>query len=165
MTVLAHPVHRARGRLRLRIPARRHDSSFFVRLVEQLSALPGVLQVTADPVTAGVLIRFDPTDAADPVATIERSGLLRLVESTPTLSPALTSVRRIVERMDQGLADATRGVGDLRTLTVMLLLILAARQATRGQFLGPATSLLWSAYELMRFARPAPDRGHADLPE
>jgi hypothetical protein len=163
MTVIAYPVHRARGRLRLRIPTRRHDSGFFGRLVEQLSDLRGVVQVTADPVTAGVLIRLDPTDAADPVETIERSGLLRLVEMAPTLSPALNGVRRIVERIDQSLADATRGAGDLRTLTVLLLLILAVRQTTRGQLLAPATSLLWFAYELMRFARPAPDRGHDDV--
>ena len=38
-----------------------------------------------------------------------------------------------------------------------LLVILAVRQTARGQFAAPAASLLWYAFELMRFARPDPE--------
>lgn len=50
----------------------------------------------------------------------------------------------------------TGGRGDLRGLIFSLLLLLALAQAARGQVLAPAASLLWYAFDLVRFARPSP---------
>jgi hypothetical protein len=93
----------------------------------------------------------------DPVAIIRATGQLQIVDAPPPLSPTLTGVRRTADRLDQALEGLTGGLGDLRTLAFALLIILAVRQTARGQLMAPAASLLWYAFELVRFARPAPD--------
>lgn len=156
MPPLAHAVHRTAGRLRLRIPEHRHDAAYFTTLTRRLAGLPGILAVAANPETAGVLLRLDPTPGTDPVAMIQGAGLLRIIEGPPALSPALIGIRRAADRLDQALDGLTGGSGDLRTLAFAVLVILALRQTTRGQLMAPAVTLLWYAFDLMRFARPAP---------
>jgi hypothetical protein len=157
MAPLAHVVHRTRGRLRLRIPEHRYDAPYFTALTRRLAGLPGVRAVTANPETAGVLLRLEPDPEMDPVAIIRATGQLQIVDAPPPLSPTLTGVRRTADRLDQALEGLTGGLGDLRTLAFALLIILAVRQTARGQLMAPAASLLWYAFELVRFARPAPD--------
>lgn len=157
MPPLAHAVHRTRGRLRLRIPGRRYDAPYFAALTGRLAALPGVRAVSANPETAGVLLRLDPDAGMDPLAMIQGSGLLQVIDAPPSLSPALTGIRRTADRLDRTLEGLTGGLGDLRTLAFAALVILAVRQTARGQFAAPAASLLWYAFELMRFARPDPE--------
>ena len=154
MAPVAQVVHRARGRLRLRVPGRRHDEGFFAGLSGRLAVLPGVIGVSANPATAGLLLLLDPASDHDPVSAIAAAGLLEVVEQGPVLSPALSGLRRASDRLDLGLAEATGGIADLRTLTFVLLLALALHQAARGQLLVPAASLLWYAFDLIRFARP-----------
>lgn len=156
MAPLAYEVHRTRERLRLRIPERRHDERYFAALGQRLSDLPGIREVNVNAQTAGVLVRMDPEPGSDPVAGIRASGLFRIAAQPPILSPTLTGMRRTVERMDQTLAGLTGGLGDVRSLAFVLLVILALSQAARGQLLAPAASLLWYAFDLVRFARPAP---------
>jgi hypothetical protein len=159
MPHLAHVVHRARGRLRLRIPVMRHHRDFFTGLSERLQALPGVAGVVANPDTAGVLILLDPGSEQDTLAAIGSCGFLDVVEDASVLSPALTGIRRATDRLDRALAGATAGLSDIRTLTFVLLVALALRQALRGEVLAPAASLLWYAFDLTRFARPPSAEG------
>lgn len=157
MSTVAHAVHRTPARLRLRVPARRYDEPYFSALTQRLAELPGVVEAIATPHTAGVLLRLEPGSGTDPVAAIEGAGLLRIVESTRPLSPTLTGMRRAAERIDETLAGLTAGVADLRSLTFALLLGLGLIQAARGQLMAPGLSLLWYAFELIRFTPPDPD--------
>jgi hypothetical protein len=157
MAPIAYQVHRTRERLRLRIPERRYDERYFATLGRRLSDLSGVREVSVNAQTAGVLLRIDPEPSSDPMTDIQTAGLLRVVAQPATLSPALTGMRRAVDRVDQTLEGFTGGLGDLRTLAFALLMILALGQAARGQLLAPAASLLWYAFDLVRFARPAPE--------
>lgn len=158
MPTIAYQVHRTAERLRLRVPDRRHDAAFFSGLGERLSALPGIVEVSGNPVSAGLLIRLDPTHEQDPVPAIEAAGLIQIVAGPPPLSPALTAFRRATQRIDRDLEERTGGSADLRTLAFVLLLALALRQALRGQLLAPAASLLWYAFELLRFVPAAPEQ-------
>lgn len=155
MTTLAWVVHQTAERLRLRIPDRRYDEPWFADLGHRLAGLPGVRAVRVNAQTAGVLLRLDPATGRDQLAHIVSAGLLRIAGEGPVLSPSLAGLRRAVDRLDHALARVTGGHGDVRTLTFILLLILALTQAARGQVLAPATSLLWYAYDLVRFAHPA----------
>jgi hypothetical protein len=49
-------VHRTPRRLRLQVPSRRHESSFFAALQRRLSACEGIVAVEANPVTASIVI-------------------------------------------------------------------------------------------------------------
>jgi hypothetical protein len=173
MPTIAYQVHRTAERLRLRVPDRRHDSAFFAELSDRLSRLPGVIEVSGNPVSAGVLIRLDPTRdptrEQDPIPAIEAAGLIRVIGGPPPLSPGLTALRRAAMRIDRELEEQTGGSADLRMVAFLLLVALALGQALRGQLLAPAASLLWYAYELLRFVPPAPDEadqtGDAPRPE
>ncbi|MBK1618729.1 hypothetical protein CKO42_09835 [Lamprobacter modestohalophilus] len=157
MQSIAYQVHRTRERMRLRLPDRRHDEAFFAELCEQLTALPGIVEVSGNPSTAGLLIRLDPTQAQDPRLAIAATGRLQIVDGPPPLSPGLNAVRRAADRIDRSLEEQTGGSADLRTLAVLLLIVLAMGQVLRGQLLAPAASLLWYAFELLRFIPTIPE--------
>jgi hypothetical protein len=156
VTTAAHLVHRARGRVRLRIPGRRHDASWLADLEGRLRDLPGITEVSANPSTAGVLILFDPAAVPDPIPRIEATGLLQVI-APPPLSPTLAGLSRVAARLDDSLGERSGGSVDLRTLSVISLLVLAMYQAMRGRLLAPAISLLWYAFELLRFIPPDAD--------
>ena len=52
--------HRSPGRIRIRIPSVKADSEFFEQARAALSALPGVLEVTCNPLTGSILILHVP---------------------------------------------------------------------------------------------------------
>jgi len=151
MPAAAYVVHRARGRLRLRIPEHRGDRVFFGGLQERLRALPGIASVTANPVTASMLFLLDPGSSRDPVHAIEAAGLLEIQDGPAPMPSALSALRRVSWRIDEALHAQTGGSLELRTLAFLLLVAFAVRQAARGQLLAPAASLLWYAFELLRF--------------
>lgn len=53
--------HRTAGRLRLKVPGRRHDAAFFADLERELVAQPGIVSVQANPMTASILVVHDGT--------------------------------------------------------------------------------------------------------
>ncbi len=68
-----HIVHATPRRVRLQIPAKRHDKSFFDSLRDHLSQQPGVERVHVNPATTSIVIH-----AADPrslLGFLEESGL------------------------------------------------------------------------------------------
>jgi hypothetical protein len=52
--------HRTPGRIRLRIPSAKADSDFFDNARARLSMLPGVLEVTCNPLTGSILVLHAP---------------------------------------------------------------------------------------------------------
>ena len=55
----AYVVHRTANRLRLRVPARKLDHSYFQGLKARLAGFPGVRSVEANPLTGSVLVEHD----------------------------------------------------------------------------------------------------------
>jgi len=52
--------HRIPGRIRIRIPSAKADSEFLEEARAALSALPGVLEVTCNPLTGSILVLHEP---------------------------------------------------------------------------------------------------------
>lgn len=148
MSATAHIVHRAPGRLRLRIPARRRDTGYFGELAERLARLPGVESVRADSLSAGVLILHRGVGEAELAAACE--GLAELSEVPPPARRAIDQAAAALERADAALRQASGGRSDTASLVFLLLAALALVQLGRGQVLAPASSLLWHALELVR---------------
>lgn len=151
---IAYLIHRTRERVRLRVPGLRYDDEGFARLASDLAGLTGVRAVRTDPRTATALLRLDPTSSDDPLQRLAESGRLRLSPLRPPLSPSLSALRRVSDRVDEGVASLTGGMGDLRTLLFVLLIVLAVRQWSRGLLMSPALAILMYALDLMRFERP-----------
>ncbi|MCF8015316.1 MAG: hypothetical protein K9L65_06375, partial [Chromatiaceae bacterium] len=88
---------------------------------------------------------------------IAATGRLQIVDGPPPPSPGLNALRRAADRIDRSLEEQTGGSADLRTLAVLLLIVLAMGQVLRGQLLAPTASLLWYAFELLRFVPTIPE--------
>jgi hypothetical protein len=148
----ARIAHRSTGRLRLRLPHRRRDLPFFLRLYEDLRHQPEIDEVTINPGTGSVLVWFDPhhTDALPDALT--RGGLLHLREAD--LHPDH------VERHHFHMS-----LNDMRIIVFLIMTGLSVHQLLKGQLLAPALTMLLYVIDLavgMRLERDAAAGHHAD---
>jgi hypothetical protein len=148
--VSAFVVHELPGRLRLKIPEKRGDTAYFARLAEQLPHCPGILRVDGRVHTGSLLVLHGAaTRAADIDAYAGRLGLFSLTDRPATPRRTLRQCANAgVDALDRGLLAASGGVIDFGSAMLLMMLVLAARQAARGQVLVPAFSLLWFALEV-----------------
>lgn len=147
-------VHSVPGRLRLKITAARGDVEYFRKLTEGLLALPGVTEVHAREITGSILIGH-PWRSSEPLAIFGRdSGLFELKELAlePIAQQATVRVQRLHERMMR----LTRGEVGIRSAALVALMALGLAQTARGQFLAPASSLLWYALQLAGIPQESP---------
>ncbi|TJW89550.1 MAG: hypothetical protein E5X43_17725 [Mesorhizobium sp.] len=77
---IARVVHRTAGRLRIKIPAARHQVAFFANLRRELLGAEGISSVTVNPTAASLVIVHD--NSVDPLAACRGIQYLT-VESTP----------------------------------------------------------------------------------
>ncbi|WEX89900.1 hypothetical protein PZN02_005232 [Sinorhizobium garamanticum] len=121
----AQIIHRARGRVRIRIPARRHHASYFDELRTNLLACEGIVAVQVNPLTATVLIEHDEscdlTSLDHLLSGLDRANARRepLCERQP-LPP--------VARIDAHVRTLSGGEMDLGSLIVKVALALISRQ-------------------------------------
>lgn len=144
MAIEVRVVHRTRERLRLRIPAKRKDIPYFLGLYEDLRRLPGIRELTINPVTGSVLLQFAQTADGAVLGSLERMGLLdpaaRAAADGGPQSPSLGGPEDLF-------AGDQDGLGGLSGLLVALAIGLAVPSERRAVLLAPA--LLWSLFQLV----------------
>lgn len=139
--------HQLPGRLRLRIPARRGDISFFQGIVQALSKRPDIQELDANPLTGSILIHYSGSVQAITAAATEQ-GLFEVGPEHPKKAESA------IPRANSGLLD-TVATG----LTGLALL-----QATQGDVAGNAAENFWNAYGAQRIlGRPEIAAGFALL--
>jgi hypothetical protein len=153
MTPKARISHELPGRVRLKIPERRGDARYFASLKAQISALSGVERVQVSALAASILIEHDRSTLEGIMDVLRDKELFEVLSDASSAVPAVDSAHAGMLALDDALSRISRGTADLRTLVLLVLLGLAVRQLLRGQILAPAVSLLWYAYELVRWAR------------
>ena len=134
MTPVATIQHQMPGRLRLRIPARRGNVSFFHGIVQALSTVPGVEELDAIPLTGSIIIRHAGSAPAIAAAAAEQ-GLFQ-VELEDPKEAASTAQPRYSGKLD----TAAAGLNGL-----------ALFQMARGRLTGSAVENFWNAYGAQRF--------------
>jgi len=140
-------VHETKGRLRLRIPAKRHDAAFFAQLERELLEKMPKARIETNAATASVLIcSADPRRAVDVLG--ERAPFR--ISNEPEES-AFEDTSRRIKGLNEKLARWSGGANDGRILIFAALIASAIYQGARGQMLAPATTLLWYAGEALRF--------------
>jgi hypothetical protein len=145
----ARIVHRLPGRLRIKFDKQKGNVAFFSMLSSELRTCPGVLDVTANPVTASALIQH--TGAESKVLQFAAAHRLFKV-ITSNGSPADTQVRMVagLGSINRDIKRVSGGSMDLNALVVLGLTGLAIQQAIEGNVMAPALSLLWYAYSASR---------------
>ena len=123
--------HQLPHRLRLKIPSKRGDGAFFEELARRSSMLPGVTALSANPVTASILIHH-AGDSKAVTSMMVQEGLLD-VRPKPKLSVRAGNARRATG-------------ADPYQATAAGLFGLSVFQALRGELTGSASENLWNAH-------------------
>ncbi|UJR86362.1 hypothetical protein [Sandaracinus amylolyticus] len=142
----AFAVHRTRRRARLRIPERRGDAAFFAELEGALRAAPGVVEVRADPRTAGVLVRHDG-DLDEIASHAMRSGLVTWRERGDR--DVLAELGERIRATDAELHARTQGRWSLDSITFFALLGAGLWQIAGGSILPAGVTLLTKAFSMV----------------
>lgn len=157
--ILAHSLP---GRHRLRVPGRRGDQPWFVRVAKVLGSLHGVHAVKINPHSGSLLILSEPTLAAELLERVGRErGLYRLVTAQAAARPAPRTLAEHagywLQRRERALLEASGGYLDWRTVVFVAMSGMAVHQWRQGHLFAPAVTLLWHAGELLRFPEARPD--------
>ena len=153
----AYIKHQLPGRVRLKIPQKRGDFRYFDRIAELFADCPGITQLQLNPSAASILIcHGTETDFLNIAEFAQTNGLFTIIEqpeeetfSIPYLPiPKLTSTG--LNRLDESLMDFSQGRLDGRSLLFLALIGLAVRQMTKGHIMGPASTLLWYAFSVLK---------------
>lgn len=141
--------HRMSGRTRLHVPAMRRQRDYFARVRERLIHASGVKRVSTNVRTGSILVEHG-RDHLDLAALGPELALFRI---EPESKPASLSeqVRRVEERAEAALCDATGGRVDLSGATSLTYAALGVYQIARGGDVMPAAlAMFWSAISVLR---------------
>jgi hypothetical protein len=148
--VKAYIVHNAPGRVRFRVPERRHDAGFFAEIQIRLGKCSNVREAQVNPLTSGVLVLY--TGSLDELMAQALASdlpeLLELEMSLPPLPPLADRLREQAGNFNEAVKRYTGGETDARSLALLALLAAGTMQLLRREFLGPAVPLLWYASQL-----------------
>lgn len=153
---LAVVVHRAPGRLRLRVPARRGDTDFLGKIGNALRERPGVSAVEVNPLTGSLLVRFTGDErqllAAVPAIGLRLGDIVEAAAeeaeahraATPTGSP-IDRMADTLDDIDAELQRSSEGRMDLPSATLLYLVGAGFVQLLRGRVLPSAHTLFAQA--------------------
>ncbi len=153
MLPLAEVSHAGTRHLRLRVPERRGDASYFQQVAEALARLPGVERVEANPLTGGILL-VPGAVGATLAAQAEAAGLFRLGPA-PAAVPLTESVAAAFRDLNTELTRLSGNRVNLASVGFVGLVGAAVVQLRNGHILGPAGTLLWYAAGLLLMTEAA----------
>lgn len=134
--------HAMDGRLRVRIPERRGDASYFEDAIRKLSANPAITRLEANPLTGSLLIghRADPATLGEIAAD---AGVFLLQALLPQVVHETTRSRASARTVGFSLPRSGPAAG-------LGLLGLSAYAAAQGNVVGPASENFWHALGALR---------------
>lgn len=128
--------HRSRGRVRIKVPSKKGDQSYFSLLRERLLKHPGIKEVKVNPTTASALIIHELDDKTlGNIADDEKLFDLGVLVLEKAHLPGY--LRDIFKGFDSKVKTFTGNELDVRTLTFLALLAVGAFQIGRGKTTTP----------------------------
>ncbi len=130
--------HASKGRLRLRIPSKKRDSAFFAQLQAVLSAIPGLDQVQANPLSGSLLILHSelPEEMTSFIETL--AGLAPKRKAGGKSNTIYQRVTGTFHQVNTQIQGFTKGELDVPTLTFIALVVVGVYQISRKNFAAPA---------------------------
>ncbi len=133
----AHVSHGMAHRLRIKIPSKRGEVSYFSSLRERLSGCPGVGEIRVNPQTGSALISYECERKT--IAEFARDNdLFLLKRSTPRRKTLFGNVADTFQGYNRYLRKLTGGEVDIPSLVFVSLLISGMWQIARGNLAMPA---------------------------
>jgi hypothetical protein len=147
--------HVSKGRVRVKIPAKKKHGEYFSQLKNYLAPLPGVVKVETNSLTGSVLVlhSVDLKSLEDFKTMSEYSEMMGLFKVAEREAGNI-SLGRILAGgfagLDQSVKGLTAGLLDLPTLGIVGLLGVGVWQISRGDVAVPAVTALWYASSILR---------------
>jgi hypothetical protein len=147
----ARIVHFTPRRLRLKVPEKRRDASFFDFVRNRLAAWDSVERVETNPLTASILVHFSAPEGLFLEAAGKNDFLdIDLDAIERPAEPVVTSAAiRSYVAGDDALRSWTANAIDMRSAVFLLLFVGSVYQLLRGRLSTPAPTLLWYAGSLL----------------
>ena len=133
----AFVTHQTPNRLRLKIPSKKGDVTFFSGLKELLSGYPGIEQVQVNPVTGSMLL-LHRIDTATLMQLATRFGLVQLQSPTHRKATLHQRVIASFRHWDEQVKATTRGELDIPSLVFLGLIGTGMYQLSIGNLIAPA---------------------------
>jgi len=133
----AHVSHRMTRRLRIKIPSKKGDISYFSNLRDQVSKWPDVEEVTVNPQIGSALIVYTGK-TTDVLQLARENELFRLKKVGLGRTTLFESVADTFRVYNKNLKQITDGEVDIPTLVFLSLLISGIWQIARGSVAMPA---------------------------
>lgn len=147
MLPLALVDHDIQGRVRVRIPSKRRDASYFAFLEEKLKKCEGIDALQANPLTGGVLV-LHHVDLPTIAQYAKQNELFALAERS-SAAPVSLHVATQFRALDQGLQSATAGTIDLSSAAFVGLTLAGMYQLLRRNIWPAGLTLLWYATSVL----------------
>jgi hypothetical protein len=150
----ARVCHFANGRLRLKIPEKRHDEGFFNTIRERLSSWGSIRRVEVNPLTASVLVQFSDLAALfnenalrNDLFEVDFEALAAIGEPPQALAD---HAGQAFAKADATIRRWTANAADLRDAAFVFLVGAGLVQVMRGNVAAPAATLFWYAGDMLR---------------
>jgi hypothetical protein len=149
----AHVVHHTHDRVRVRIPEKRHDESFFSDTAHRLARKMPEAHIETNPATASVLVT-GPNDPWSLLKTLGGDSPFQLGGEDDSQTPRFEQVRDKIKGFNDWFLRQSGGSRDARWYVFLVLIISAIYQLARGEIFAPAATLFWYAGEALRVWTP-----------
>jgi hypothetical protein len=148
---IAEITHATMRRLRIKVPEKRRDNSFFDFVRSRLIAWDAIDRVETNPLTASILLYFSNAERLVSEAVAKNDFLdVDFTTITQPAEPGLTheTLRSFIST-DHALRRWTHNQIDMRGAAFLLLFAGGVYQLMRGRLSTPAPTLLWYAGNLL----------------
>ncbi|MEA3386491.1 MAG: hypothetical protein U9Q89_08640 [Thermodesulfobacteriota bacterium] len=145
--------HTISGRLRLKIPSKKGNNSYFGSLEQKLSGCDGVQGVKANAVTASVLLLHN-VDINSIAKFAEENRLFKVQSLGSERTLLVNRIRNSFEDLNRRTKNLTGGELDIASAVFVSLVSISIYQIARGNFFAPAWyTSLWYAVNMVFRAR------------
>jgi hypothetical protein len=143
----AYVEHQIEKRVRIRIPSRRGDASYFEDLGNKLFQLAKFERIRTNPLTGSVLITHHEIDLQGIGDYAEKNSLFSLNSEGSAATPLARKVVNPIENFSHFLNQVTDGEVDLAGLIFVSLLGFGIFEIFRGRFTAPPWyTAFWYAF-------------------
>ncbi|HMK42693.1 MAG TPA: hypothetical protein VK445_01000 [Dissulfurispiraceae bacterium] len=157
--------HKSRGRLRIRVPEKKGQTAYWQQVLDSLKEIDGIKSLSANPVTAGVLILHELPEK-EILGYAHSLGLFKVPASQLKVVPLQYKVTRSFRSMNRSIKRFTGDELDLGSVTFLGLLTIGGYEIAKGNFTAPAWyTAFWYALNIFMKNQPAdtPDDAAVDV--
>jgi hypothetical protein len=157
---VAHQRHVTKHRLRIGVPGKKADGSFFHRVEAAFADCPGVTHTRGNPLTESIL--FEHSTTVSEIAKFAvRKGLFVLKRPSSSRGSLFNAVAETFEQWNESLKKSSGGDLDIPSVVFLSLVASGFYQLLRGNITIPAwyTAFYYAAGVFPKAKVEAPDEG------